>query len=199
MQEMAKNHKEIQEKIIEVQEELRKTRLQVDLYLKMYYAALIQEFNSIEINRVELNQKLKNIEKYLMLINNFVSVEANIDWLQKTEALISELKNKEEYNSIQLGLVTRVITLIDNINSIENFIYAVNTKQNYEKRNTLLSQLIPKLQNLVSLGYYFELEDNINKLGLQLNEWQRFRENLDHEYNLCECTTCQGIGVIPID
>jgi len=197
MQEMSKEHKEKQEELQLIAEELRIARIQVDYFIKIYYMKLIYEFLDINRNITELKIKNDYREQLLTRVKFFINVIDNIDWLKYNALQILELRNKVEDNNTQVGKFNDIITKIEEANSIQSFLDLETSIQQYRSKKEIIEQLIPKFQGLLDLGYYTNLIDNINKTKIVFNTFEEKRVALDTEYNLCECSTCKGLGVIP--
>jgi len=197
MQEMAKEHKEKQQEIQDINNELEIIEKQVDLYIKIYYFKLIEEFNSIDSEKDKLLMTSTNLNTLIQNILVFISAADNTEWLFDNVLRIKELKNKEKYNNIQIKIVTDILTKIEDFNLINAFIEIDFKSRLYNNKISDIDNLLPKLQSILSLNYYLELLNNIHNTTDELKYFIDERQYLNGEYNLCECSTCKGLGVIP--
>jgi hypothetical protein len=197
MQEMAKEHKEKQEELIDINEQLRLAKIQVEYYIKMYYVKLLEEFNELGQTKQQLSIKVKNSQDLLEKIQLFTSLVEGASWLYESSETINNLRNKDEYNNTQIGLIEKITDLIDTTYSIKGFIELERDVQNYYFHKENIDQLIPKLQSLIDYSNYLILENNINELREKLSSYKNKKHELNKDYNLCECSQCSGLGVMP--
>jgi hypothetical protein len=118
-------------------------------------------------------------------------------WLEENNTKISALRNKVEYNNTQIELIGNISESIEKANSIKDFINQDIEIQKYIRKKNTIDQLIPRFQSLMTFNYYLLLLKDINNTKEYLNTFTKKRQDLDEEYNLCECSSCQGLGVIP--
>jgi len=197
MQEMAKEHKEKQEELQIIQEELRLVKIQVEYFIKIYYLKLIQEYNKIDLDINSDRIKLAQLTSLTEKINSFINITEASEWLQTNKLYISELQNKVEYNNTQLGIFDSILAKIENANTIRSFLDLETSIQKYQAKKETIEQLIPRIQGLISMDYYIDLLYNIESTKENLNSFDKQRVAIDEEYNLCECNSCKGLGVIP--
>jgi len=197
MQEMAKEHKDLQIALVESNEELTKAKIQVDYYLKLYYVKLIEEFKELSSQLNRFSVKSKSLEQIVEKIQIFTSLVDGISWLKETEGSINKLRNKVEYNNTQKELIERLVDNVNSITSISDFIKITESSKIYKEKTKTIIQLIPKIEGLIDFYNFLDLQTKINYLNNQLADFNKSREALDNEYSLCECQTCQGLGVIP--
>jgi len=197
MQEMAKEHKEKQEELQNIQEELRIAKINVDYFIKLYYIGLIQEYSKLDIDitnrRINLSQISTSVEKIQM----FISATENANWLIQNEATLLTLKNKVEYNNTQLEISNSLLAKLESMKTIHDFQDLKNSIQYYTNKKEIIEKLMPKIQGLISLGDYTNIVQSIEKTTNLMKEFEINRKKLDEDYNLCECNTCRGLGVIP--
>jgi energy-coupling factor transporter ATP-binding protein EcfA2 len=197
MQEMAKEHKENQEELMEVNEQLRLAKLQVEYYITVYYVKIIEELDSLKNYKDTLFNQNKNLNDLLEKTNLFVYLVEGGNWLSESLEAINSLRNKEKDNNTQIELIEKITDLIDATNSIKSFIDLEQVTQNYRIQYEYIEQLIPKLQNLIDYANYDSLRTKINMLKAEKSSFKDKRQELDNAYNLCECSQCSGLGVIP--
>ena len=197
MQEMAKEHKEKQEELIDINEQLHLAKIQIEYYIKMYYIKLLEEFNELGQTKQRLSIKAKNSQDLLEKIQLFTSLVEGARWLYESSETINNLRNKDEYNNTQIGLIEKITGLIDTTYSIKGFIELEQDVQNYHFHKENIDHLIPKLQSLIDYSNYLILENNINELREKLSSYKNKKHELNKAYNLCECSQCSGLGVVP--
>jgi len=182
MQEMAKDHKEKQVSLEDINEQLRVAKIHVDYYLKLYYV-----------------DELKVVNELLEKVQIFTSLVEGAIWLQDSQHTIKELRNKKQYNNTQKELIEKFIDINGNLNSIFHFFSFNQNIEKYKARKAKLDQLIPKFQNLIDYNNYLILENKLDILNIDLKNIKSRKYKIDEFYNLTECNCCQGLGVIPKD
>jgi energy-coupling factor transporter ATP-binding protein EcfA2 len=197
MQVLSKEHKEAQEQLQNIEDELKKVKIQIEYNLKLYYLTLIEEFHDIKINLNTSRAKNDYMDQLHNKMSAFITKIDAASWLEENKLLILSLQNKVEYNNTQIELIENITELVEKTNTIKSFLNQDKVIQKYKYKKDTIDQLIPRFQSLMTFGYYFSLLDNINITKEQLSSFKEKRQDLDTEYNLCECSSCKGLGVIP--
>ena len=146
-----------------------------------------QSLNDININKVS-NLNLN----YTGLVDVY---EAQNEGTIFRDSL-SELQNKALYNNNQLGIVEKLSNLTSNLLLMKNTFVISDSIQNYQNSIQVIEAMVPRLQGLHTLSLNLSLEDNI-KYYKDRQVYPERKQELDLEYNLHECSSCSGLGVVP--
>jgi len=197
MLEFNKEHKDAQIQLDVLLDELKEAKLNVDYFLKLYYYMIMQEYANCINTKFDLDIKRITLVKMEEISQNYISAVDNTIWLTDYNSSINSLQNKALSNNTQIGLIENIQSVIHGANLIQGFQDLENTRQQYIQRIETIDQLTPRLQGLLNFSYFTELLSNIKYYQSQADVFSKYKKDLDKEYNLCECGTCQGIGVIP--
>lgn len=197
IQEFGKEHKLKSQALIQVSTDLNKAKINVDYFLKLYYYYTIHEFI---ITESSLNTQRKNLNAYQDVersIKTTLEIINDTLILENTTGQLSTLRNKEEYNNTQIGLIENTLSVMDATNTINSFIHLENTRQNYQTKINVFDQLIPNLQGIIQFDYFITLGEHLHTYKESIDSFNISINTLSSEYNLCECTNCNGLGVQP--
>jgi len=197
IQEMNKKHKDAQQQLIQVQERLRIVTIKVEQYLNIYYLGLIQE--AAAVKKTTEIYKIKNgvFAELIKSITSFVDLSEKTIFLSGATESMSELKNKNLHNNTQVAIITNTLSEIEKTNSINRFLDLETTRQKYVKKMGVLDKIVPCIQAIQSFDYLFGLEKNTYELRQKVDTSINSINSLAQEFNLCECGSCSGLGVIP--
>ncbi len=195
--EFAKYHKDKQQELINVEEELSTIKITTEYYLKVYYYKIIHEITALEKDLAQFRDKTNLYKNSIENIQYFIAVVDNAVWLETNTNLLNELRNKVLHNNTQEVLVEKILSEVDAANLIQGYLNLNNTIQKYYTKLDALNQLTPKIQNVLSYNYLIDIQKKLNLERTKLGNFQIQKQELDVEFSLTECITCGGLGVTP--
>ncbi len=195
LQSFNREHKESQEELAIIKEELHKTLLQIDYYLKLYYSLLFQEFQDVEHNQIMLATAVEVTKEKFNKIQQFIYAVESSDWLQQTEIALKSDHNKLEHNNRQQSFIQEILLKISLWNDSNKLIELVDSKLQISDKLEKTNQLIPRIQSVVNINDYINTNDKLQRLTGDISNVNQNRINLDEEYHLEVCTNCSGAGV----
>jgi len=197
MQEQNKEHKELQVRLLEIQDDLNKKKKLIDYYLKIYYFKIIEEY----LTAGEQKDYLRKIEyNYIQLstrIEAFINMVEGTNWLVKNKELIDIYRNKIEHNNMLTIHYNNIIEKINSLEEIQKFINIVSELDTIKFKDRIVAKIIPLMQNIISIDYFVNLNSQQNILEDSFRTIAQKEHDLGLEYNLKTCECCLGEGVVP--
>jgi len=195
IQERAKEYKVTQEELQEKEEQLQIIKIQVKLFLTMYYLNLIEEYiaNLEQLSYLKAQQNY--LDQILLKLKKFVDLISAIDYLETTANEIELLNNKIRHNNRQEILITNLLQKIDWVNFIKVTLTNLELIQKYKIKLEIISQLIPKINHIQLADFWIQQTARIKSLQRILDSFAAQEQDLSKEYHLQICSKCNGIGV----
>ncbi len=195
MQEFNRAHKEIQTTLIGVETDLNRLRLEVNYFLKLYYSLLIEEYQHLIDGRQLLYRTLESTNELVQRVESFTKLVDGIIWLEQTEIVLSQKINKVLHNTSQQEIIESILEKVTNYNDCNQLINLTDSKLQISKKLNILDGLIPRIERIVSIDYWININDHLAELQLSKDNVVREEKGLNDEYHLQVCTQCAGTGV----
>jgi len=195
MQEFNKVHKESQEALIQTKEELNHARKIADIYIKLYYLRLIQEYQKIEADLGAIQNKLTSISKFVEKTDLFISSAESAVWVKENLRLRNENQNKIEYNNTKIASIENILEKISMYADIHQAAALLSEIMTLKHNNLTIEEMVPKMSSVISIDYFLDLDSKLRSLNTTAVD--QSIENLNQEYQLTTCEYCNGSGVHP--
>ncbi len=195
LQELNKQHRDIQIVLTQTEDSLRKATLEVDYYIKIYYSTLIQEFTYTGEQKYMLAKTAEHVEELYTRINQFTQLSDGIDWLEQTSSSLANNSNKILHNNSQQNIIESLLEKIHNYTECEQLITLGNSRLHVRDRLNQIDKIIPLMENIQSIDYWVNVSDRMDSLKTSQLELMDQEKELSKEYQLQECSHCAGFGV----
>jgi hypothetical protein len=198
MQEFNKLHKDTQAEIISIDADIARITLEIDYYLKLYYALIIKEFQEVGQQRDEYQKTLTIVDELLAKASSFTGLVDGINWLRQAKESIDNLANKALRNTRELNTIEEILSKIELYNRLNSLIELASQKLKLSNQLEKINELLPRYQSIESIDYFIDLMNKKISLENRLHLTDVMREDLDNEYQLQTCSCCDGLGVHPL-
>ncbi len=195
MQEFNKLHKDTQALHSVTIDDLRRAKLEIEYYLKVYYAKLIEEFQITKATLQKIKKSQQIYEDITQKISTFVNIIEGSAWLEQTAMSLDSIKNKIELNTSQQETLNKILDLVNLYSTSVGLIKIQETKLKFSEQLEILNKIIPEMQSVVSINYYVSLDNQKISLENRLRLLETASADLDQEYHLQTCSCCSGLGV----
>jgi len=197
MQEISKEHKEKQIQLADIEEDLIQKKKYVELYNKVYYYMLVNEYTSISTEKEFLGKKEVIYIQLIEKVQLFISSVENADWLRNYTKYVLETRNKIESNTRQESILEQLIEKIQNYNAVQEAL-SFKKDDSLKERITRLEALIPRIQYIIQIDSFARIQDHLKTLDDSFRAIAQKEHELSQQYNLQECDCCSGLGVKPL-
>ncbi len=195
MQEFNKMHRDTQALLVGTETDLSRTRLEVDYFIKLYYSLLIEEYyHTIEIRQM-LSRTVEQTDELINSIEKFTNLVDGIVWLENTDVELAQSGNKVLHNTSQQEIIESILEKVVNYDDCNHLINLTDSKLQISKKLNTLNELIPRIEQVVSIDYWINVNDHLRGLQLSLDNLNQNGEELNEEYHLQTCSYCSGLGV----
>lgn len=226
MLEMNRDYKEATQRVIEIDEKIKKLNYEIEYYNKKYYVYLIRE--EIELSekvestlnlKTKLDSEITLIEKFTNLVLDLQQIDIINNDIEKNQKSLIDINSKyENYNLILVAIqniqaIDYWLTTNETIELYKNSIEATGLKidlaywASYVKLDSNIQDLHNKINSQVELYSYVKFSLDIWLYFYTIDAVDYYRRGLEKnhnqihslglEYNLEICPSCSGYGVTP--
>jgi hypothetical protein len=199
IQQFGKEFKESGEHLIVVEEELKASIKEADLYIKKYYYSLITEFQDIQMNINEFKIKGDYTDQLYNKVRSFIEKIEAADWLEVNSRSLNEYQNKIGYNNTRTAAYEIILEKISAYNNIQNAISILDNIDELKTRLSSIEVMEPKISSVISIDYFIKLSAEIDNHKKSLLFFNNSIRDLGDEYKLTTCECCSGYGVVPTE
>ena len=158
----------------------------------------IEKEYAVSKERQKINGTQLSIMSSLSLnCENLLNIQEDIIQGIQFDKTSIDLDNKALSNNTQKGIIQELSNKVNNLLLLKTSNFIGDSTQQYKNSILNIESLIPRIEGLLSLGINLNLENNIEMLNDQLTINAEKKQNLNKKYNLHECSSCSGLGVLP--
>jgi energy-coupling factor transporter ATP-binding protein EcfA2 len=195
--ELNKDFNSAQQDLINMQEEIKIVRLTTDKYLNIYYYKLINEYQEKSRLIFDVRSKAGIYKSLTESLHQFIDITTKSIFLVEANNTIQQLSNKNLHNNHCEVIVQKILSEIEETNTINKFLDLETTRQKYINTKNIFDAMIPNIQAIESFDYLFSLDARRQQFKDKQAKIFADIESLGNTYNLCECSSCSGLGVLP--
>ncbi len=195
MQEFNKMHKDTQALLVGIETDLIQTRSEVDYFLKLYYSLLIEEYQHAVDTKQRLSRTVKHTNELIKSIERFTNLVDGVVWLENTKIELVQKSNKVLHNTSQQEIIRSILEKVVDYGDCNRLINLTDSKLLISKKLNALDELIPRMEQIVSIDYWVNVNDHLTGLNLSRDSLIQKEKELNEEYHLQTCTHCAGLGV----
>jgi len=194
MQELSTEHKTKEAALLDLQEKIRTTKIEMNLWLKCYYKALVEEFNLIETKVSNTVRAEKITSEFVTKLNSLVLIREATNFQNSNQQL--NIENKISHNNTTIEKINSIVNLKAWFDILNNYSIILQRQRKASNGSGIVQNLIEKFSNLADLKTYFGISTSYKTTAAYKEGIDTKKQQLDTTYGLCTCENCNGVGVV---